>query len=158
MILRSLPALHEDAGHAGEAVEPRLDLVGGQLPQILRGHRLRRQAVADDRETGEVLYRVPALYERNAIDLKTGRDTPTFLHVYISYRQIASLSPVQAEAYLKAELAKRNKAKDFDTSENIRMWNKIFERYSKPLIPIDGVVTKENNSSPGSDSAGLVYD
>ena len=50
----SLPALDEHAGDAAQAVQARLDVVGRQFPQLGLRHRLRRQAVADDRKAGEV--------------------------------------------------------------------------------------------------------
>lgn len=117
-----------------------------------------------DRDTGEILYRVPAIYERNAVDMKSDRSMPSILHVYISYRQIAGISPVQAAKYLEKELASRNQSSNFDTSENIRLWNIIFERYSKPTIGTDEngkpIMTSKVSIASGEDAEGpgLVYD
>ena len=51
---RPLPALDEHAGDAVQPIQPRLDVVGGQLPEIRLRHRVGRQAVADDREAREI--------------------------------------------------------------------------------------------------------
>ena len=48
-----LAALDDDRRHAVHAVEPRLELVGRELPQPRLRHRVGRQAVAEDREGRE---------------------------------------------------------------------------------------------------------
>ncbi len=48
-----LVALHDDGADAVEAVQRGLQLVGRDLPQLRHGDRVRREAVAQDRERGE---------------------------------------------------------------------------------------------------------
>ena len=51
---RLLPSLHDDPGHAAQAIEARFDVVRRQFPQIRLGNLVRCQAIADDRKTREI--------------------------------------------------------------------------------------------------------
>ena len=51
---RLLPSLDQDARHASQAVEPRLDVVGGQFPEIRLRNCVGREAVTDDREARKI--------------------------------------------------------------------------------------------------------
>ena len=51
--LRLLPALHHDGRDAERPIQPRLELVGCHFPEPGLRHRIRRQAVAQDRERRE---------------------------------------------------------------------------------------------------------
>ena len=54
MELGPLATLNEDTRHARKAVEPGLDFVGRQLPEVGLRHRVGGQAVADDGKAGKV--------------------------------------------------------------------------------------------------------
>ena len=51
--LRHFAALHDDRADAGEPVEWRLQVVGGDLPKALLRHGVRGEAVAEDGKGGE---------------------------------------------------------------------------------------------------------
>ena len=53
MELRDLAALHSDGADAGDAVERRFELVGGELPELGLRELIGGEAVAEDGEGGE---------------------------------------------------------------------------------------------------------
>ena len=52
--LRLLPSLHQNAGHSIQPVQPRLELIGGQLPKLRLRNFVRGEAVAQNRKTREI--------------------------------------------------------------------------------------------------------
>ena len=49
-----LPTLDDNPCHAGQSIEPRLDVVGREFPQIGLRNFIGREAVADDGETRKI--------------------------------------------------------------------------------------------------------
>lgn len=101
--------------------------------------------------TGEVLFTVPPLYDRGAIDATNQVNQKPVDHVVKSATQLSRLSPNQGSAYLKSELTKRvqamkvpvNVVGHFDT------WNKIFARYGlPPLLALENTDSTESTGAP----------
>lgn len=89
---------------------------------------------------GKVLFVVPPLYDRGAIDpVPADRGSP-IAHMVASAGQLALMSPRQGSSYLNAELTKRALVMKVPTNvlAHLETWNEIFKRYGRePLIALD---------------------
>src|ERR1700733_4161163 len=52
--LRLLPALHENSRDSVESIQNRLEIVRRDFPELCLRHRIRSQAIADDRKTRKI--------------------------------------------------------------------------------------------------------
>lgn len=114
-------------------------------------------------EKGEVIYRVPPLFDREAwITNIPNHSQPALSDVATTAQQLANVSPRRAQAYLDNELNSRgfnNKKHTLDLAiQGLIQWNAIFERYGKPKITIPGMeeVIKTTPSGEGQKSDGKV--
>jgi hypothetical protein len=107
---------------------------------------------------GEVLYTIPPLFDREALDPnKRQIGVSPMQHVMKTYEQFMQLSPQRARSYLDQELAKRNLAVDARENiiSNLHIWNAIFARYNLPLI--QGGPQSPSTSASSSDKVDLDY-
>lgn len=106
---------------------------------------------------GTVLFTVPPVFNRSAINPINNSGQQSVAHVIKSAEQYSQVHPVQGSAYLDNELSKRamimkvppNVLGDLDT------WNAIFTRYGrKPLVD----VAPAEQASAVAPDPGLDYD
>lgn len=103
-------------------------------------------------EAGEVLFRMPALLERNIISHEEASKRGSLLSMMVTAEMIMNQSPIRAEKYLEHELNGRGIAKNRDEIINQRQqrWNDILARYGKALNS-DGTVRE--TGAPTSESS-----
>lgn len=95
---------------------------------------------------GALLFTVPALFDRTAVNPVSG-DHRSVAHVVRSAEQYSGVHPMQGQRYLDAELTKRALIMKVPASvmANLETWNSIFARYGRPpLIKLDAA------AAPGS--------
>lgn len=88
---------------------------------------------------GVVLFNVPPIYDRTAINPLSG-ESHSIAHVVATTTQYARIHPVQGQNYLSAELTKRALVMKVPAAvmHHIDVWNAIFTRYNRPpLIAMD---------------------
>lgn len=90
--------------------------------------------------SGEVLFTVPPLLDRRAVDSKVNNEGAGVAHIVASAQQYALLSPRAGSNYLQSELTR--KALIMKVPANVlghlQRWNEIFERFGRPLLlPLD---------------------
>lgn len=110
---------------------------------------------------GEVLYTIPSLFDRQAVDpTKVADHAVPMQHVMITHEQLTRISPVRARSYMNAQLAQRRIAVDVSPTiaKNIKTWNEIFKRYDLPTIEIKDGSSYTTVVKEGSDSPALSYD
>ncbi len=90
--------------------------------------------VVDDK--GAVLFTVPPVYNRKALDDLGGLDAGgrpmrPISHILTTYGQMARIGPNVGENYINAELTKRFDVmkKDVDFLATLKVWKDIFTRY-----------------------------
>lgn len=124
---------------AGEKVPPQTNPAAWAA---IAGNPYKPVHIVDDK-TKEVLYMVPALFDRHAVTpgREDQRSSPMG-HVMTTVDQLNAVSPQRANAYLEQQLNMRNLGGGYQerVKENIAAWNLIFARYNKPLISIEGGV------------------
>ncbi len=122
--------------------------------------------ITDDK-TGEVIYRVPSLYDIEGLKLAKRREgLPSMTHVLISMQQYARIKPSMGAEYLQRQLDMRNLTHvSPELTKRVDMLNVIFARYNKPLISLDPTGTKAVidpnktlNGPSTTDEPGLLYD
>lgn len=104
------------------------------------------EATVVDDNTFEPLFNVPPLYDANVIDITAGgREEVSLFSIVTVAKQLNSIHPAQSQAYLNAQLSKRNYTPKIREKmmENIQRWRNIFDRYNI-------VITTANNDSSKS--------
>ena len=143
---------------AGEKVPPQTNPAAWAA---IAGNPYKPVHIVDDK-TKEVLYMVPALFDRHAVTPgKEDQRSSPMSHVMTTVDQLNAVSPQRASHYLETQLNMRNLGGGYQerVKDNIAAWNLIFARYNKPLIVLEGGVpviggdAKTNPSQP-SESAG----
>lgn len=89
---------------------------------------------------GNVLYVVPPMFEREAVQAVTEEGGRGIASIVANTQQLAGLSPRQAAAYLESELTKKALIMKVPVSvlKNVQTWNDIFKRYGrKPMFELD---------------------
>lgn len=99
---------------------------------------------------GEVLFTVPPMLDRTAVDAKLNGQGAGVAHIVASAQQYALLSPMAGSNYLQAELTK--KALIMRVPANVvghlQRWNAIFERFGRPpLLPLEAQDTPAASAS-----------
>lgn len=84
---------------------------------------------------GVILFTVPPLFDRNAINPIT-EDAKSIAHVIATTSQYARIHPTQGANYLSSELTKRALVMKVPAAilNELETWNKIFTRYNRPPI------------------------
>lgn len=105
-------------------------------------------------EAGEVLFRMPALLERNIISHEEASRRGSMHSMFMTLDMMARQSPRRAQNYLEHEFNGRGIAKNRDELYKQRQerWNKILVRYGKVLHE-DGRVT-DGSTTTASAPAG----
>ena len=119
------------------------------------------QAVDIHDNAGKVLFTVPPLMDRSAVN-PINDDGPNISHVVASANQYARVHPNMGLQHLNAELTKRALIMKVPQSvrKNIEAWNSIFERYGRPPIMAlpDEHATGSTASAPQQDKGTPDYD
>lgn len=100
-------------------------------------------------DAGEVLFRMPALLERNIVSHEEASKRGSMASMLITAEMLGKQSPKRAENYLAHEFDGRGIATNRDEIINQRQarWNTILARYGKSL-KADGTVTDGKDSTP----------
>lgn len=114
---------------------------------------------------GEILYTVPAFFERSAIQIgKAGDTAAPIQHVIKTTEQLSKLHPRRGEVYFQEQMNRRNIVSQSSTltDKNRKIWIDIFTRYNKP-IPVYMVESKSESTdkkveSKTPTSSNLEYD
>lgn len=124
--------------------------------------------IVDSAKPSEVLYTVPAYFDRGTIDINNVDETASPLtHVLKTTEQLSRIHPKRAENYFQEQLNRRNISKEDSglMSKNALAWIAIIERYGKPLPDsLKAFKTSVKSDSPtnetsaSQESTGLVYD
>lgn len=109
---------------------------------------------------GTVLFTVPPVYDRAALDVKLNeRGTQSVAHLVQSAQQYAQLSPRVAAEYLHKHLT--DKALVMQVPDSVRRhlqtWNEIFARYGRPPLaesPTVGADGKIEEKKDGPTAGG----
>jgi hypothetical protein len=116
---------------------------------------------------GEILYTVPAFFEREAITLDNADSNATsFTDIIATTEQLSHLHPKRAERYFEDQMNRRNIVKDGNplVARNIKIWAEICERYNKKLpeymqkIKSTEVTVSENTQDTNKRKDDLEYD
>jgi hypothetical protein len=98
---------------------------------------------------GNVLFRVPAIFDRSKINSNSDTGLP-IMHITTTATLYSRIHPNQGNAYLKNELENKQLLLHLPENmiEHLHTWNTIFKRYNRPeIVPIeeknDTAVTKE---------------
>lgn len=85
---------------------------------------------------GKVLFTIPPLYDRTAVQPLSDGNGPSIAHVVASTTQLANVHPKQGAAYLNNELSKRALIMKvpINVLNHIDTWNEIFTRYGRPPL------------------------
>lgn len=89
-------------------------------------------------KAGEVLYTIPAYFDRGAIDInKVDPRASGLTHVLKTTEQLNRVHPGRARNYFEQQLNMRNMSNEDAgaISRNASVWISIFERYNKPIPP-----------------------
>lgn len=105
--------------------------------------------VVDD--AGNILFRMPALLERNIISHEEASKRGSLASMLITAEMMIRQSPRRAQSYLEHELDGRGIAKNRDEIINQRQarWNHILAHYGKTLTATGDVT--EGASAPAAD-------
>lgn len=84
---------------------------------------------------GNVLFTVPALFERSAFNSVKGQRVG-MSHVILTHQQYNHQSPALGSRYLDEELSKRQMLADVPEAVliNLERWNAIYTRYGRPPL------------------------
>lgn len=103
--------------------------------------------------SGKVLFTVPPMLDRSAVDLEASqhRGQP-IAHIVRSAQQLTLMSPRQGALHLQEKLTQKALIMKAPASvvRNIEAWNKIFERYGRPPM----MAVPEDQSEAATASAG----
>jgi hypothetical protein len=108
-------------------------------------------------EAGEVIFRMPALLERNIISHVEAEKRGSMSSMLITAEMLAKQSPARAQKYLEHEFDGRGIASNRDEIIQARQqrWNDIFARYNKTLAGTTAAVTttaaKDSKEKPQLD-------
>lgn len=88
---------------------------------------------------GQVLFTVPAMFDRSALDpgrAAGSKDSLPVEHIVKSAQQLRYLHPLHGEAYLETKLTEKALIMRVPTNilHNLDVWNKIFVRYGREPI------------------------
>jgi hypothetical protein len=107
---------------------------------------------------GEVLYTVPAFFEREAVTLNSADNNATpITHIVATTEQLSNLHPKRAERYFEDQMNRRNIVKDGNplVMRNIKAWSEICLRYDRKLpdymVQTKDAVTTDIKSTPDSE-------
>lgn len=109
--------------------------------------------------TGQIIFRVPSIYDREVLDLKVSTERTTSTgHILVTYSQLMALSPARAEKYLSSQMGNKISLTNVTQRalDRIKAWNIIFERYGLETVKIEND-NKENNSDK-VDDVTMIYD
>lgn len=106
-----------------------------------------------------VLFTVPPIYNRKALDDLTnkddkGRSISPISHILTTYAQMSKIGPQVGENYINGELGQRFQLmrQDVDYIESLRVWKEIFERYGHGnVIPLN-IGTGNKTKQMGNDN------
>jgi hypothetical protein len=85
---------------------------------------------------GEILYTVPAFFDRGAIELSSADpNAAPITHIVKTTEQLTHIHPKRAEVYFEEQMNRRNLVRSTNplTARNIKVWSEICQRYNKPL-------------------------
>lgn len=117
-------------------------------------------------KNGEILYTVPAFFEREAINLNgASDDAVSIMSIVATTEQLTNMHPKRAERYFQEQMNRRNIVKDNNplTAKNLKVWTDICQRYNKqlPAYMVQSQPSKEveskNTEMPNQDKGGLEY-
>lgn len=97
-------------------------------------------------QKNEILFTVPALFNRDSVKPMNGGNIP-LAHIVTTASQYARIHPTQGQNYLVNELAKCAMVMHNDSSlmNDLQIWNKIFTRYNRqPLLLVKQEDKKES--------------
>lgn len=106
--------------------------------------------------SGKVLFTVPPVYDRTAINPIVGEHS-SIAHVVATTGQYARIHPIQGQNYLSKELTKRALVMKVPASvlRHAVVWNEIFNRYGRPPL----IALEDNPSEAPVDAAkGTIND
>lgn len=102
-------------------------------------------------DAGNVLFRLPAMLERNVVDHKEADRRGSLASAMVTLGMLRNFSPQSAEKYLRGEFNGRGIARNPNAVANktAQRWNDIFARYGKRINPEKGIVedVQTNTSS-----------
>lgn len=86
--------------------------------------------------TREILFTVPAMLDRGAVNLQATEQGLPIAHIVKSAQQLTHMSPNQGAAYLREKLTQKALIMKVPAQvlSNVSAWNKIFERYGRAAI------------------------
>lgn len=135
------------------------EVVSAEFPLLMAavaGNPFSELDIVDD--AGKILFRMPALLERNIISHEEASKRGSLANVLVTAEMLMNQSPVRAQNYLEHEFNGRGVAKNRDEIINNRQvrWNEILTRYGKTLLNDGSVkdssqVTSENKVKPQLD-------
>lgn len=85
---------------------------------------------------GEILYTVPAFFDRSAIELgSSDPNAAPITHIVKTTEQLTHVHPKRAEMYFEEQMNRRNLVRSDNplSAKNIKVWVEICQRYNKPL-------------------------
>jgi hypothetical protein len=132
---------------AGDAVNPyKMDLM--KWLEVSRGPF---RPVNIVNPAGEVLFQVPPIQDRAAINPLTQNRVP-FSHLVTTATQLSLMSPVQASQYMESELTQRALIMKVPVAveASLEEWNAIFRRYGRPELKS---ATQDPTSAPAEPAA-----
>ena len=102
---------------------------------------------------GNVLFVVPPIYDRSAVNPERG-DGPSLQHIVLTAEQYGAQSPAQGENYLNAKLTERALIMKVPVNvlQHVEAWNKIFARYNRPpILELEETAVEAKQSKESSD-------
>jgi hypothetical protein len=111
-------------------------------------------------EAGEVIFRMPALLERNIISHVEAEKRGSMSSMLITAEMLAKQSPARAQKYLEHEFNGRGIAANRDEIIQARQqrWTDILARYNKTLVGSTGQVTAVTAATANKDKPQLDFD
>ena len=103
---------------------------------------------------GNVLYTVPAIYDRTYVKSITDRGTTSISHIVHAANQFARIHPNQGRAYMRNELAKKASILNVPDGvlENLEFWNMVFLKYGrKAIVNVDEIKEESNTGKVDPD-------
>lgn len=125
----------------------------------IAGHPFQPVDIVDHQ--GVTLYRVPPLFERNAIQQKDiDPQRGDLAHVLNNTTLLAGSHPMRGQNYFEREMNARIPVEEQhpEVLRNRTTWNEIFKRYGKPLIGQETPVTTTPEQPVVDNNTGVNYD
>lgn len=109
-------------------------------------------------ERGQVLFTVPPILDRTAIQSLVHSSGKTIGEIVENSQLYANIHPAQGAAYLERELDKRALVMKVPVNvvQSLKTWNEIFARYGRP--PIALAPEEKGKGASSSNEADLDYD